>query len=119
MEVSNDEGDRFWFRKHTFINFLVPSFSISARINVEHLWKFSKENNRSFFVLSLGPLMNGLNDIPEMKRKIIDNKVFEFKSLDAFCPIMKKGDKVYKEMRVKPPQKFDNIFKWYDYVVDH
>ena len=32
---------------------------------------------------------------------------------------MKKDDNVYKEMGVKPPQKFDNIFKWYDYVVDH
>ena len=75
----------FDLENNPFINFLVPSFSISARINVEHLWKFSKENNMSFFVLSLGALMNGLNDIPEMRRRIIDDKVFEFKSLDALC----------------------------------
>ena len=92
---------------------------MSARVNVENLWIKSKDNYLSFFVMSLGELMNALNDIPQMRRRIIDGKVIEFESLDAVCPIMNKEQTVYKEMRVEAPQRFYNILKWHDYVVDH
>lgn len=109
----------FDLENNPFINFLSSRYSMSARVNVENLWNYSKEEDLSFFVMSLGALMNSINKIPEMKRRIIDGKAIEFESLDAACPIMNKEHTVFKEMRVEAPQRFSNILKWHDYVVDH
>ena len=109
----------FDLENNPFINFLSSRYSMSARIDVENLWIKSKEQDLSFFVMSLGALMNALNDIPQMRRRIIDGKVIEFESLDAVCPIMDKDETVFKEIRIEAPQRFYNILKWHDYVVDY
>ena len=109
----------FDLENNPFINFLSSRYTMSARVNVENLWIKSKEQNLSFFVMSLGALMNALNDIPQMRRRIIDGKVIEFESLDAVCPIMDKEGTVFKEIRIEGPQRFYNILKWHDYVVDY
>lgn len=109
----------FDLENNPFINFLSSRYSMSARIDVENLWIKSKEQDLSFFVMSLGALMNALNDIPQMRRRIIDGKVIEFESLDAVCPIMDKEETVFKEIRIECPQRFYNILKWHDYVVDY
>ena len=109
----------FDLENNPFINFLSSRYTMSARVNVENLWIKSKEQGLSFFVMSLGALMNALNDIPQMRRRIIDGKVIEFESLDAVCPIMDKEETVFKEIRIEGPQRFYNILKWHDYVVDY
>ena len=109
----------FDLENNPFINFLSSRYTMSARVNVENLWIKSKEQDLSFFVMSLGVLMNALNDIPQMRRRIIDGKVIEFESLDAVCPIMDKEETVFKEIRIEGPQRFYNILKWHDYVVDY
>ena len=109
----------FDLENNPFINFLSSRYTMSARVNVENLWIKSKEQDLSFFVMSLGALMNALNDIPQMRRRIIDGKVIEFESLDAVCPIMAKKETVFKEIRIEGPQRFYNILKWHDYVVDY
>ena len=109
----------FDLENNPFINFLSSRYTMSARVNVENLWIKSKEQDLSFFVMSLGALMNALNDVPEMRRRIIDGKVIEFESLDAVCPIMDKEETVFKEIRIEGPQRFYNILRWHDYVVDY
>ena len=109
----------FDLENNPFINFLSSRYTMSARVNVENLWIKSKEQDLSFFVMSLGALMNALNDIPQMRRRIIDGRVIEFESLDAVCPIMDKEETVFKEIRIEGPQRFYNILKWHDYVVDY
>ena len=89
---------------------------MNARINVEKLWNWCHENDKSFFVMSLGCLMNSVNSVPELKRRIIDGKVIEHDSLDGVSPIMDEGNKIYREMRVKTPQEFTDILEWHDYV---
>ena len=103
----------FDLENNPFINFLSSRYTMSARVNVENLWIKSKEQDLSFFVMSLGALMNALNDIPQMRRRIIDGKVIEFESLDAVCPIMDKEETVFKEIRIEGPQRFYNILKWH------
>ena len=109
----------FDLENNPFINFLSSRYTMSARVNVENLWIKSKEQDLSFFVMSLGALMNALNDIPQMRRRIIDGRVIEFESLDAVCPIMDKDETVFKEIRIEGLQRFYNILKWHDYVVDY
>ncbi|WP_458403215.1 CatA-like O-acetyltransferase [Methanobrevibacter sp.] len=99
-----------------FIDFLTSRYTVSARVNVESLWKFCHENEKSFFVMSLGCLMNAVNGVPQLRRRIISGKAFEFDYLEGTCPIMDEEHEIYKEMRVETPQNFDDVFEWHDYV---
>ncbi len=102
--------------KNPFRDFLSSRYSMSARLNVEKLWKYCKDSDESFFILSLGCLMNAVNSIDEFKRRIIDDKVIEFDYLEATSPIMNEHEKIYREMRVETPQNFKDIHEWHDYV---
>ena len=102
--------------ENPFIDFLSARYAVSARVNVKSMWNWCHENDRSFFIMSLGCLMNAVNSVPELKRRIIDGKAVEYDYLEGLSPIMDEGNKIYKEMRVKTPQEFDNILQWHDYV---
>lgn len=102
--------------ENPFINFQSARYSMSARVNVEKLWNWCHENNKSFFIMSLGCLMNAVNSVDELKRRIIDNKAVEFDYLDGVTPIMNEDEGIYCEMRVQTPQEFDSIIDWHDYV---
>ena len=106
----------FDLENNPFLDVLSSRYTISARINVEKLWNYCHENDKSFFIMSLGCLMNAVNTIPEFKRRIIDGKVIEYDYLEGTCPIMNKKSKIYDEMRVKTPQEFEDILEWHDYV---
>ena len=108
IEINLDENP--------FIDFLSARYTMSARVNVEKLWKWCHENDKSFFVMSLGCLMNAVNRVPQLKRRILDGKVYEFDHLDGVSPIMNEGSEIYREIRIKPPQSFDDILDWHDYV---
>ena len=104
--------------ENPFINFQSARYSMSARVNVEKLWNWCHENDKSFFIMSLGCLMNAVNSVDELKRRIIDNKAVEFDYLDGVTPIMNENEGIYCEMKVKTPQEFENIIQWHDYVKD-
>ena len=104
--------------ENPFVDLLSSRYSMSARVNVQELWDYTHENDKSFFVMSLGCLMNAVNRIPQLKRRIIDGKAYEFDYLEGTSPIMDESNEVYKEMRVKTPQCFDNVLDWHDYVKD-
>ena len=59
----------FDLKKNPFINLKSSRYTMSSRINVEKLWKFTKENDYSFFILSLGYLINGVNSVSNLKKK--------------------------------------------------
>ena len=106
----------FDLENNPFINFLSARYAISARVNVEKLWNWCHDNDKSFFVMSLGCLMNAVNSVPQLKRRIIGDKVIEYDYLEALSPIMDEGNEIYREMRVKIPQEFDDVLQWHDYV---
>ena len=99
-----------------FINFLSSRYVMCARVNVESLWKWCHENDKSFFVMSLGCLMNAVNSVDNLKRRINDGKAVEYDYLDGVTPIMDEEKEIYREMRVKTPQEFSDILEWHDYV---
>lgn len=106
----------FNLNENPFKNFLSSRYSMSARVNAEKLWKYCKENDKSFFIMSLGCLMNAVNSVSQFKRRIIDGKVIEFDYLEGTTPIMDEGNEIYREMRVETPQNFENIDEWHKYV---
>lgn len=102
--------------ENPFTDFLSSRYAMSARVNVERLWKWCHENDKSFFIMSLGCLLNAVNRVPQFKRRIIDGKVIEYDCLEAVSPIMDEGNEVYREMRVKDVGEFKDIIQWHDYV---
>lgn len=68
--------------------------------------------------MSLGYLMNAINSVPELKRRIINGKAIEHDYLDGVSP-MDEGNKIYREIRVKTPHEFNDILKWHDYIKDY
>lgn len=106
----------FDLEKNPFVNFASARYAMSARVNVLKLWKYCKNNEKSFFIMTLGCLMKSVNSIPQLKRRIIDGKVIEYDYLEGVSPIMDDENEIYKEMRVKSPHEFENILQWHDYV---
>lgn len=106
----------FDLEKNPFINFASARYAMSARVNVLKLWKYCKNNDKSFFIMTLGCLMKSVNSVPQLKRRIIDGKVIEYDYLEGVSPIMDDENEIYKEMRVKSPHEFENILQWHDYV---
>ncbi|WP_296879600.1 CatA-like O-acetyltransferase [uncultured Methanobrevibacter sp.] len=108
LEINLDENP--------FINFQSARYAMSARIDVENLWNWCHENNKSFFIMSMGCLMNAINSVPELKRRILDGKAIEYDFLEGVSPIMDENEGIYREMRVKTPQEFNDIIDWHNYV---
>ena len=106
----------FNLNENPFRNFLSSRYAMSARIDVGKMWDWCHENDKSFFVMSLGCLMNAVNSVDAFKRRIIDGKVIEYDYLEGVCPIMDEGEEIYKEMRVRTPQDFEDIMDWHDYI---
>ena len=106
----------FDLKNNPFINFQSARYAVSARVNVKKLWKWCHDNDKSFFTMSLGCLMNAVNSVPQLKRRIIDGKVIEYDYLDGVSPIMDEDNKVYREIHVRTPQEFNDIVEWHDYV---
>jgi chloramphenicol O-acetyltransferase type A len=102
--------------ENPFIDFLSSRYAMSARVNVEKLWNWCHENDKSFFIMSMGCILNASNKVPQFKRRIIDGKVIEYDYLEGVSPIMDEHNEVYREMRVKVPQEFESIHDWHDYV---
>ena len=109
----------FDLENNPFMDFLSSRYSMTAKLDVEKLWNFSKENDLSFFVLSLGALLNAVNKVPVLRRRIINGKVIEYDYLDGVTPLMDEEKSIFREMRVDVPEKFDSILDWHDYVKEH
>lgn len=101
-----------------FSNFFTSRTSMSARINVKNALSFCKENDLSFFIISLGCLLAGLNSVPELRRRIVDDKAVEFDELDAITPIMDADELIFEEIRVSPPKESESLKNWHDRVIN-
>ena len=106
----------FDLKNNPFINFQSARYAMSARVNVEKLWKWCHENDKSFYVMSMGCILNAVNSVPQLKRRILNDEAIEHDYLDGVTPIMDEDKGIYREMRVRVPQEFDDILQWHDYV---
>lgn len=105
----------FDLSNNPFINFHCSRYSMSSRINVKSAYEYSKVNDYSFFILSLACLIKAANSIPQFRRRIINEEVIEFDSVDGVTPIMDEEREIFREMRVPPLKEFS---KWHDEVKD-
>ena len=55
--------------ENPFIDLLSARYAMSARVNVEKMWNWCHENDKSFFIMSMGCLMNAVNSVPAAEKK--------------------------------------------------
>ena len=91
----------FNLNDNPFINFHTSRYAMSARVNVEKAWKYCKEDDTSFFIMSLGCVLNAVNSVPQLRRRIIDGKVIEYDYLDGVTPIMDEENEIYRILNGK------------------
>lgn len=96
-----------------FRDFLTSRYSMTVRIDARNTYEYAREHNLSFFNITLGCLLEGLNDVDEFKRRIIDGNVYEYEYLNAVTPILQ-PDESLRELEVQPPSKFKSLQEYND-----
>ncbi|MGB5420276.1 CatA-like O-acetyltransferase [Algibacter sp.] len=81
-----------WKRKQHFEHFKSlkdPSFGVTIPINVTKAYKFSKENDISFFGKYLHACMKAINSVDNLKYRIINDSVVEYDVIHASATLMR------------------------------
>ena len=99
----------------SFIFFFSSRYSMTVKINAINTYNYSKKNNIPFFNLTLGCLLEVINEIPEFKRRIIKDKIIEYEKINAVTPILQKDNSI-REIEIVPISNFENFNKWNEYV---
>ena len=94
-----------------FQDLLTSRYSMTVRVNAQKTYDYSKKNNISFFNLTLSCILEAINEIPEFKRRIIDDKVYEYDKISAITPILQE-DYTIREIEVKPLSEYENFSEW-------
>ena len=71
-----------------FQTFHSPHFHVSVKINAKPLYNFAKANNESFFLLCLYSILKAANSTPQMRQRIVNKEIIEFKYIAALTPIL-------------------------------
>jgi len=80
-----------WNRKtqyEFFKSYEDPFFNLTTQLDVTNLYNFCKKNNLSFFLVSLYVALESANEVLEFRLRIINNKVYEFKSIDIGSTVL-------------------------------
>ena len=84
-----------WKRKEVF-NFFKdyqdPYFNITVDIDVSGLWKFCKEQKKSFFLSSLFVACKAANDIEDFRTRKSDNEIRKYDLIHPGCTVLKDDD---------------------------
>ena len=80
-----------WKRKdqyNFFKNFDQPFFNITADIEIESLYRYSKKHKLSFFYCILHSILKTVNEITEFRYRLVKDGVFEYSEIDAGVTIL-------------------------------
>ncbi|ORX72527.1 chloramphenicol O-acetyltransferase [Anaeromyces robustus] len=98
-----------------FTNFLTSRYSMTVRLPAQNTFDYAKREGMSFFNLTLACLLKALNEIPEFRYRIKNEKVIEYEKINAVTPIMM-PDHTIREIEIKPVSEFNSLREWNDYV---
>ncbi len=71
-----------------FSTFSDATYGMNVELDVTDLVKYTKENNKSFFVCFLYILLKGLNSVEEMRIRYVDGKVVMFDDINPAYTVM-------------------------------
>ena len=94
-----------WFK-----SFKNPTYSINVTMDVTKLVNYSKRNNTSFFIGMLYIVVNGLNSVPEMRMRFVDNKPVIFDEINPAITVMTKND-VFENVRFENKKDYKDFYE--------
>ena len=101
--------------KLPFKDFLTSRYSMTVRVNAQNTYDYSKNNNLPFFNMTSACILEAINEIPEFKRRIIDDKVYEYEKINAVSPIMQ-DDYSIREIEILPLSEHESLEEYNSYI---
>lgn len=98
-----------------FQDFLTSQYSMTVRVNAQNTYDYSKENNIPFFNMTAACILTAINEIPEFKRRIIDDKIYEYEKINAVSPIMQ-DDYSIREIEIPPLSEHESLEEYNSYI---
>lgn len=98
-----------------FNDFLTTRYTMTVRLKAQNTYDYAEKNNISFFNMIAACILEAINEIPEFKRRIIDDKVIEYEKMNAIIPIMQK-DYTIKEIEILPRSEYESLQKYNEYI---
>ena len=83
-----------WSRKKIYEHFAQlkdPYFGIVIAVDVTKAYHYAKEKKISFFVKYLHDCMKAINEVDNLRYRIVDNKVVDYSSIHASATIMREN----------------------------
>lgn len=94
-----------WFK--TFSN---STYSMSVRMDVTQLVKHTKETKESFFIDLLYIVLKGLNDIEEMRMRLVNDKPVIFDDINPAFTVMTKAG-TFENVRYENKKEFKEFYQ--------
>lgn len=94
MEVININT---WKRKphyNHFRNLKDPYFGVLVPFDVSHAYRFAKANDISFFGRYLHDCMKAINDVDELKLRVVEEEIIQYDVINASATLMR-SDKTF------------------------
>ncbi len=93
-----------------FSSFSNPTFSINKEVDVTDLVKYVKNEQKSFFVCFLFILMKGLNSIPEMRIRYVNDKIIMYDDINPAYTVMTNAG-TFENVASKNQRSFELFYK--------
>ena len=98
-----------------FLDFQCTRYSMTAKLDASKVYEHSKKNGIPFFNLTSACILCAINEIPELKKRIVNKQVVEYENVSAVTPILQE-DKSIREIEMPPLNYFSTFKEWNDYI---
>jgi chloramphenicol O-acetyltransferase type A len=106
----------FDIKDSCFYGLEFSNFTFTSRLDADILWDYCKEYNYSFFLFSFYGLLKGINSVPELRRRIVDDKGVEYNKINGVT-VLELDDDSLIGMEVPAPEKNESIIDWHNKIV--
>ena len=93
-----------WFK-----SFKNPTYGINVTMDVTKLVTYSKTTNTSSFINMLYIVVNGLNKVPEMRMRFVNNKPVIFDDINPAITVMTENE-VFENVRFENKKNYQDFY---------
>ena len=107
LDFSNSEryNTYTWFK-----SFSNSTYGVNVKMDVTKLVKLTKERKESFFINILYIVMKGLNNTPELRMRLINDKPYIFDDINPAFTVMTKAG-TFENVRFKNVTNYKEFYK--------
>ena len=111
MEIYNKKKLDTKVEDLPFQDYFTTRYSITVRVKAQKTYDYAKKNGIPFFNLTVACIIETINDIPEFKKRMINNSIYEYDKINALTPILLEI-KTIKEIEIKPISEYLSFDEW-------